>query len=106
MKRHGITINAGNSTTVLASGLVQSGIMGDAAGKCYCHITDIFCPNNTIISTDDGSGAVALVELAAGSHSFDPPLICPSGAGVYSNAYDVSIRYYLKDGFPRKGAYS
>jgi hypothetical protein len=106
MRIHGTTTSADNSTTILASGVVQSGVYGDAAGSCHCFITDIICPALSIISTDAGAGSTQLMKVAAGSHRFDPPLVCPSGAGVYSNTYDVTMTYYLKDTKARSGSYA
>ena len=105
MRIQGITINAGNTLTLVESGIVSSGVHGNAGGECHLFITDIICPNATVISTNAGAGASQLIEMAAGSHRFDPPLACPAGAGVYTNAYDVTMTYYLKDTKTKQGAY-
>lgn len=106
MRTQGTLIYAGNSNTLLASGVVYSGVHGDAKGDSRVFITELFAANGTIFNTNAGAGSTDLIELAAGSYKFDPPLVCPKGAGVYTNAYDASMRYYLKDGFARSGSYS
>ena len=104
-KGYGLVGYCATSDTCVASGVVYSGTMGDSAGECSIVITDVMCQNATIFSTNAGSGSTALLAMPAGAHSFSEPLVCPKGAGVYTNANHATIIYHLRDFKARNGAY-
>lgn len=105
-KGYGLVGYCATTDTCVDSGVAYSGTMGNSAGNCSIVITDVLCQNATIFSTNAGAGATALFAMPPGSHSFSEPIVCPKGAGVYTNANHATVIYHLRDFKAQNGAYA